>query len=58
VRLTRDQQDALRRRLERKSSVRLITLSAVPLYPFVESRQFDKTLYYRLNTITIDWTAD
>src|SRR5262245_38786886 len=37
VRLTRDHQDALLRRLEQGPALRLITLSAVPLYPFVES---------------------
>jgi transcriptional regulator of acetoin/glycerol metabolism len=33
-------------------------LSAVPLYPLVESGQFDETLYYRVNTITVDWIAE
>jgi hypothetical protein len=56
VRLTRDQQHALRSRLEREPALRLVTLSPVPLYPLVESGQFDETLYYRLNTITIALT--
>jgi hypothetical protein len=56
--LTRDQQHALRKRLEREPDLRLITLSAVPLYPLVQSGQFDETLYYRLNTIVVDWLAD
>jgi hypothetical protein len=55
VRLTRDQQDALRRRLEREPAVRVITLSAVRLYRFVEAGRFDETLYYRLTTITVEW---
>jgi DNA-binding NtrC family response regulator len=58
VRLTRVQQDALRSRLEREPALRLVTLSPVPLFPLVESGQFDETLYYRLNTITIDRTSE
>jgi hypothetical protein len=56
--LTRDQQHALCTRLERAPAVRLITLSAGPLHPLVESGDFDETLYYRLNTITLDFTVD
>jgi sigma-54-interacting transcriptional regulator len=58
VRLTRDQQHALRSRLEREPALRLVIVSPVLLYPFVESGQFDETLYYRLNTITIDLTSE
>jgi hypothetical protein len=57
VRLTRQEQEALRRRLEHAPDVRLMTLSAVSLYPFVASGQSDETLYYRLNTVTIHLTA-
>jgi hypothetical protein len=57
-RLMRDQQEALRRRLERGPSLRVVTLSPVSLYPFVESGQFDETLFYRLNTITIYFTPE
>jgi hypothetical protein len=57
VHLTRDQQEALRRRFERGPALRLITLAAVPLYPYVEAGQFDEILYYRLNTITIEFAA-
>jgi len=53
--LTRDQQRALLGRLERRADLRLVTLSAVPLYPVVQSGHFDETLYYRLNTITVAW---
>jgi len=57
-RLIPEQQHALRRRLDREPALRVITVSAVPLYPFVEAGQFDETLYYRLNTITIHLTAE
>jgi hypothetical protein len=55
--LTRDQQQALLRRLNRRSNLRLVTLSAVPLYPLVQSGYFAEALYYRLNTITVEWPA-
>jgi transcriptional regulator of acetoin/glycerol metabolism len=32
-------------------------LSTVALYTLVQAGDFDETLYYRLNTITIDFTA-
>jgi hypothetical protein len=54
--LSPDQQHALRKRLDGGPALRLITLSPVPLYPLVQSGQFDETLYYRLNTITMDLT--
>ena len=53
--LTRDHQDALASRLDRGPRVRIVTLSPVPLYTLVESGDFDEALYYRLNTITIDF---
>jgi len=55
--LTHDQQLALLRRLNRRSYLRLVTLSAVPLYPLVQSGHFAEALYYRLNTITVEWPA-
>jgi hypothetical protein len=55
--LTSDQQHALLQRLDRRSDLRLVTLSAVPLYPFVQSGHFAETLYYRLNTITVEWPS-
>jgi Sigma-54 interaction domain len=56
-RLMRDQQKALRRRLERGPRLRVVSLSPVSLYSFVESGQFDETLFYRLNIITVDLTS-
>jgi hypothetical protein len=58
LRLTPAQQKALRNRLNREPRLRLVTLSAVPLYPRIEAGQFDRTLYYRLNTITVHWTSE
>jgi sigma-54-interacting transcriptional regulator len=55
--LTSDQQRALLERLDRRSDLRLITLSPVPLFPLVKSGHFAETLYYRLNTITVEWPA-
>jgi hypothetical protein len=53
--LTRDHQHALLTRLDRRPDLRLVTFSAVPLYPLVQSGNFDETLYYRLNTIMVEW---
>jgi len=58
VRLTRDQQKALRKRLEGAPGLRLVTLSPLPLYALVESGEFDPALYYRLNTIMILLAGD
>jgi hypothetical protein len=58
LRLTRDQQKALRERLEEAPGLRLVTLSSLPLYPLVESGGFDPTLYYRLNTVMILLASD
>jgi hypothetical protein len=55
--LTRDHQNALAGRLDRGPRVRIVTLSTVALYTLVQAGDFDETLYYRLNTITIDFTA-
>jgi hypothetical protein len=54
--LTRDQQSALLNRLNQEPPLRVIAISAVPLYPLVQSKGFDDTLYYRLNTIIVDCT--
>ena len=53
--LTRAHQETLAERLDRGPRVRIITLSPMALYPLVRAGEFDETLYYRLNTITIDF---
>lgn len=53
--LTPDHQDALAGRLDRGPRVRIVTLSPAALYTLVKTGDFDETLYYRLNTITIDF---
>jgi hypothetical protein len=55
--LTRNHQDTLAGRLARRPRVRIVTLSPVALYTLVRAGDFDETLYYRLNTITIDLAA-
>jgi hypothetical protein len=55
--LTRDHQDALAGRLDRAPRVRIVSLSPVALYTLVQAGDFDEALYYRLNTITIDFAA-
>jgi hypothetical protein len=53
--LTREHQHALLKRLDRRPDLRLVTFSAVPVYPLVQLGNFDETLYYRLNTIMVEW---
>ena len=56
--LVPDQQAALLRWLNEgagRFDVQLASTSSEPLYPLVEAGTFDATLYYRLNTIRIEW---
>src|SRR5262245_40390735 len=55
--LNHHHQCALAERLGRGPRLRIVTLSPVALYTLVQAGDFDETLYYRLNTITIDFTA-
>jgi hypothetical protein len=52
--LTREQQSALLTRLNQEPPLRVIAMSAVPLYPMVQSKRFDEALYYRLNTVVVE----
>jgi hypothetical protein len=54
--LTRDQQSALCRRIDAEPRIRLLTVSPTSLYPLVLAGSFDETLFYRLNTVTVDFT--
>jgi hypothetical protein len=56
--LSRDQQAALTARLLTGRQLRVITLSPVALYPLVLAGTFDDALYYRLNTITVEYVAE
>jgi hypothetical protein len=53
--LTHDEQRKLLAWLEPAGRcVRVISTTAVPLFPRVESGEFIDTLYYRLNTVTLE----
>jgi transcriptional regulator of aromatic amino acid metabolism len=56
--LVPDQQAELLRWLNEgagRYDVQLASTSSEPLFPLVEAGAFDATLYYRLNTIRIEW---
>lgn len=57
-RFTIDEQEALFSRLnDRANQIRVVTTTAVPLWPAVKAGRFHEGLYYRLNTISLDATA-
>ena len=56
--LAPDQQAQLLRWIDEgaaRLNVQLASTSSEPLYPLVEAGAFDATLYYRLNTIRLEW---
>lgn len=58
ARLAPDQQAQLLQWLNEdggRFDVQLASTSSEPLFPLVEAGAFDATLYYRLNTIRIEW---
>jgi len=57
--LTSDEQHRLVRWLdETAGQVRVVSTSAVPLWPRVQHCAFDDVLYYRLNIVCVDVTAN
>ena len=55
TRLTRDEQLRVLRWLEDVSGkIRVVSTTAAPVWPQVQSGEFNEVLYYRLNTVFVD----
>jgi DNA-binding NtrC family response regulator len=52
-----DQHDVLRWLDETAGRIRVVSASAVPLWPQVNSGAFNDVLYYRLNTVCVGLAA-
>ena len=55
IALTREDQQRIVRWLEQVvRDVRVVSTTAVPLWPHVQAGEFNETLYYRLNTMCLE----